>query len=157
MNEKSPNKKITALSVGVLVLLLIALFLCWAATKPQALENVKEISVTIAHSDDFIRELEHIYDPAVALARDPFVMTFETTAKTLPEALAPYELLEFVEQPNHAGGSAFVLSAADGEYAAQYRGYAWFCYYNGEPLKEPLHTLSLQDGDRFYFYTDSEY
>ncbi len=157
MNEASQNNKITLISLGILVVLLLAVFVCWAATGPQALESVKEISVTIAHSDDFIRELEHISTPEEVAARDPFVMEFETTARTFPEAIAPYGLMEFLQQTNDVGEPSLILSAADGEYADQYRGYAWFCYYNSDLLEEPLDTLLLEDGDKFYFYTDSEY
>lgn len=156
MNEASQNK-ITLISLGILVILLIAVFVCWAATGPRALESVKEISVTIAHSEDFIRELEHISTPEEVAARDPFVMEFETTAKTFPEAIADFGLMEFLVETNDMGEPVLVLSAADGEYADFYRGYAWFCYYNSEPLEEPLDSLLLEDGDKFYFYTDSEY
>ena len=157
MNDTSHNKKLTALSLGTVAVLLLALFLAWASTGPQALERVKEITVTVSHSDDFIRELEHVSDPVEVLARDPFVMEFETTAKTFPEAIAEYGLMEFLVETDAMGEPVLVLSAADGEYADHYRGYAWFCYYNGEFLEEPIGTLPIKDGDSFYFYTDSEY
>lgn len=151
------DRKNPILFAGILAVLLISVFVCWASTRPQALEDVKELTITVAHSDDFIRELEHTSDPLEVLARDPFVIEFETTARTLPEAIAPYGLLEFTEQTDDMGEPFLVISAADGEYADQYRGYAWFCYYNSELLEQSLHTLSIQDGDSFYFYTDSEY
>ena len=72
-------------------------------------------------------------------------------------SIAEYGLMEFLVETDAMGEPVLVLSAADGEYADHYRGYAWFCYYNGEPLEAPIGTLPIKDGDSFYFYTDSQY
>lgn len=154
MNPAADNKKITVLSIGILVVLAMAVFVCWAATQPQALEPVKEITVTVAHSDEFVLELESLYGPEAAEERDPYVLEFETTARDLITAVEPYGVLEFYEQADDTGEYIPVVGAADGEYAEIYYGYAWLCYYNSEPLEDPLHTLEIEDGDRFYFYLD---
>lgn len=156
MNETTERKKRSTVAFGILVVLLIAVFVCWASTQPQALEEVKELTVTVAHSDNFIQELEYMYAPDEAEARDPYILEFETTAKTLLEALEPYGLLELNEKTDELGERHAVVAAADGEYAEFYQGYVWYCYYNGELLEAPLEDLSIHDGDRFYFYTALE-
>ncbi len=156
MNPAADNKKITVISMGILAVLAIAVFVCWAATQPQALEPVKEITVTVAHSDDFLLELEALYGPELAEEHDPYVLEFETTARDLITAVEPYDVLEFYEQADDTGEYIPVAGAADGEFPDLYYGYVWLCYYNGEFLEEPLHTVELEDGDRFYFYLGPE-
>lgn len=150
------TKKTPILYAGILVVLLIAVFVCWASTQPQALEDVKEITVTVAHSENFLLELEYKFSPEEAHERDPYVLEFETTAKTLMEALEPYALLELLEETDEMGETVTVIHCADGEYVEDYRGYSWFCYRNSELLEEPLHDLPIEDGDTFYFCIASE-
>lgn len=142
MNPASDNKKITALSLGILAVLLIAVFVCWAATDPQALESVKEITVTVTHSEAFLAGDEEA---------EPFVLELETTAKTLGAALEPYELLELLEEPD-----GVYIAAADGEYADSWRGQAWVCFFGGDPLEDTVDVHPIEDGDAYYFYLITE-
>lgn len=145
------TKKTPILFAGILVVLLIAAFVCWAATGPQVLESVKELTITVAHSDNFLLELEHMYAPGDIGERDPYVLEFETTAKTLMEALKPYALLELREEINDMGEPVTVIACADEEYVDNHSGYAWVCYRNSELLEDPIVALPIEDGDSFYF------
>lgn len=151
MNSVSKEKKMTAIAIGILVVLAIALFLCWASTQPQALESVKEITITVAHSDDFVKDAEVSDSEEESDENDPFVLEFETTAKTLGEAVEGRNVLEFTQ-----GREQTVVAAADGEYADFYHNQYWLCYFDGEPLEEPLDTYPIEDGDSFYFYLITE-
>lgn len=150
----SNNKKITAVSLGILMTLLLAVFVCWASFQPQALESVKEITVTVNHSEDFIplsKNEDTWEDDEDAEDDEPFVLEIETTAKTLAAALEPYELLELLEEPD----SVFI-AAADGEYADYSRGQTWICYFEGKPLEDTVDVHPIQDGDSYYFYLITE-
>ena len=142
MNPATDRKKLTALSLGLLAVLLLAAFLCWAATDPQALESVKEITVTVTHSEEFLAGDEEA---------EPFEVTFETTARTLTAAMEDREELLFV--PDREG---MTLVTADGETADLYRNQRWVCYQSGELLEESLDEHELEDGDAYYFYLVTE-
>lgn len=153
MNESTQNRKITFLSLGILAVLLIACFVCWAATDPQALEPVKEITVKVAHSSGYLEELEYSSSPEEAAAHDPYILEFETTAKTFLEALEPHaSLLEFMEWTDETGETVSVIYSANGEILEPDWNYAWFCYRNGEEPVDSLYDLPIEDGDSFYFY-----
>lgn len=145
------NKKTRILFSGILVILLLAVFLCWASTQPQALEEVKELTITVAHTDAYIQELEQTYAPEEVEAHNPYILEFETTARTLMEALEPYALLELQEETDDMGEPVTVITRADEEYVDNYRGYAWVCYRNSELLEAPITELPIEDGDTFYF------
>lgn len=150
------TKKTPIIFAGILIILMLAAFLAWASTQPQALEDVKELKITVAHSEDFIQALEYLHSNEEAEARDPFVLELETTAKTLLEALEPYSLLEVLEEADSDDKVKSVIHCADGEYINAYQGSAWYCYRNGELLEESLFDLPIKDGDTFYFYIASE-
>ena len=150
----SNNKKITAVSLGILMTLLLAVFVCWASFQPQALESVKEITVTVNHSEDFIplsKNEDTWEDDEDAEDDEPFVLEIETTAKTLAAALEPYELLELLEEPE-----GVYIAAVDGEYANDDRGQAWICYTNGEKLEDTVDIHPIRDGEAYYFYLVTE-
>lgn len=138
MNPASENRKITAVSIGILAVLAIAIFVCWAAFQPQALEPVKEITVVVNHSDYF-----NGYDDSA----EPFTLTFETTAKTLADAFADRHELLFVHR-----SEGMEVGVADSEMADFQLGQYWLCYLDGEILEEPLSEHRLEDGDSYYFY-----
>lgn len=142
MNPASDNKKITVISVGILVVLALAVFVCWASFQPQALEPVKEITVTVTHSDAY-----NGYDEYA----EPFELTFETTAKTLADAFADRHELLFVHREDGA-----VVGVADGEMADFSRNQYWLCYLDGEVLEETFDRHEIEDGDSYYFYLASE-
>lgn len=147
----STKNKTPVLFAGILVILVIAIFLCWASTQPQALEDVKEITVTVAHSDAYVEEMERTYAPEEVEAHNPYILELETTAKTFIEALEPYALLELLEETDDMGEPVTVITRADEEYVDNYRGYAWVCYRNSELLEVPITELPIEDGDTFYF------
>ena len=153
MNPAYNSKKITAISVGILAVLLLAVFVCWASTQPQALESVKEITVTVVHSENFLplNEEDGAEDSEDEEDDGRLVLELKTTARTLAAALEPYELLELLEEPD-----GMYIAAADGEYADNWRGQAWICYTNGEALEDTVDVHTIRDGDAYYFYLVTE-
>ena len=142
MNPASDNKKITIISVGILVVLALAALVCWASFQPQALEPVKEITVTVTHSDSFLAGDDDA---------EPFELTFETTAKTLVDAFKDRHELLFVYRED-----GMALGVADGEMADFYHNQHWRCYLGGEVLEEPFDVHKLEDGNSYYFYLVTE-
>ena len=138
MNPATENKKITVISIGILVVLALAIFVCWASFRPQALEPVKEITVVVNHSDSF-----NGYDENA----EPFELTFETTAKTLADAFADRHELLFVYRED-----GMEVGVADGEMADFQLGQYWRCYLDGVILEKPLSEHRMEDGDAYYFY-----
>lgn len=138
MNPASENRKITIVSIGIFVVLALATFVCRASFKPQALEPVKEITVVVNHSDYY-----NGYDENA----EPFRLTFETTAKTLPDAFADRHELLFVYR-----AEGMEVGVADGEMADFQLGQYWRCYLDGEILEKPLSEHRMEDGDTYYFY-----
>ena len=138
MNPATENKKITIVSIGILVVLALATFVCWASFKPQALEPVKEITVVVNHSDYY-----NGYDENA----EPFRLTFETTAKTLPDAFSDRHELLFVHRLE-----GMEVGVADSEMADFQLGQYWLCYLDGEILEKPLSEHRMEDGDSYYFY-----
>lgn len=151
MNPVSKQKKLTTIGIGILAVLAISLFLCWASTQPQALESVKDITITVTHSENFVQVAEISDNEDNAGETGPFVLEFETTAKTLGQAVEGRNVLEFA-----LDGDQTVVAAADGEYANYYYNQYWLCYFDGERLEEPLDTYPIEDGDSFYFYLITE-
>jgi len=142
MNPASENKKITAVSIGILVVLSLAIFACWASFKPQALEPVKEITVVVNHSDTFVG-----YDELA----EPFEVSLETTAKTLTDAFRDrHELLFLWRQ------EGVVVGSAHGEMADFYHNQAWICYLDSERLEESFDVHRIEDGNTYYFYLVTE-
>lgn len=142
MNPASDNRKITIISVGILIVLALAALVCWASFQPQALEPVKEITVTVTHSEEYLAGDEEA---------EPFELTFETTAKTLVDAFQDrYELL-FVSLQD-----GMVLGVADGEMADFSQNQNWLCYLDGEILEESFDVHEIEDGNCYYFYLVSE-
>lgn len=138
MNPATENKKITIVSIGIFVVLALAVFVCWASFRPQALEPVKEITVKVTHSDSYNGYEENV---------PPFELTFETTAKTLPDAFADRHELLFVHREN-----GMEVGVADSEMADFQLGQYWRCYLDGEILEKPLSEHRMEDGDVYYFY-----
>ena len=133
------NKK-TVIALGIVGALLLAVFVCWASTGPQALESVKELTVTVTHSDAYLQ--------ALALEEDePLELTFRTTAKTLALALA--ERPEFTLAQTDEGAE---LAAADGGAADPLLNLRWVCYFDSKALDTPLDGQTITDGDKYYFY-----
>lgn len=142
MNPASDNKKINIISVGILVVLALAALVCWASFQPQALEPVKEITVTVNHSDAYLAGDEDA---------EPFELTFETTAKTLADAFEGRHELLFVYRQD-----GMVLGSADGEMADFYHNQYWRCYLDGEVLEETFDVHEIEDGNSYYFYLVTE-
>jgi len=150
MNSSTDKKKLPIILLGIWIVLGISLFVCWASTQPQALEEVKEITIVVNHSEDYLAELASMSedeDPESTLE-----FTFETTRKTLGEAVDGMEILKFAN-----GSEQIIVAAADGEYADFDRGEYWLCYYDNEAMEKPLDTYPIEDGDAFRFYLMTEY
>lgn len=150
------NNKIPILFLGIAVILLLSLFLAWASTRPPMLEDVKDLTVTVVHSDYFLEEMEAFVLPGELEEHDPFELELETNARTFGDALAPCGVFEFLYTTDEEGEPLTVLDGADGEYAGLYDGFVWRCYRNGELLEEPLDSLKIEDGDSFYFRIEEE-
>lgn len=154
MNPVSPNKKITVISLGILLVLALAVFLCWASLRPQALEPVKEITLVVTHSDSYLET--RATEPGDAEA-DPAednttaTLTIRTTARTLVDAFQERNELLFVARED-----GIVLGSANGEIADFYHNQSWICYQNSAILEEPLDEHRIQDGDTYYFYLVTE-
>lgn len=162
MNPASPNKKITVISLGILLVLALAVFLCWASLRPQALEPVKEITLVVTHSDSYLETLAAEQDDTNAAdpaEDDPeedddgttATLTIRTTARTLVDAFQERHELLFVARED-----GIVLGSADGEIADFYHNQSWICYQNSAILEEPLDEHRIQDGDTYYFYLVTE-
>ena len=169
MNPASPNKKITVISLGILLVLALAVFLCWASLRPQALEPVKEITLVVTHSDSYLETLaaeqydtnaaapaeddpeEAEDDPEEAEDNTTATLTIRTTARTLVDAFQERNELLFVARED-----GIVLGSADGEIADFYHNQSWICYQNSAILEEPLDEHRIQDGDTYYFYLVTE-
>ena len=131
MSSMSKQKKTTIILAAVVVVLVIAALVCWASFRPQALEGVKEISVTITHSDGTTRTEE-----------------FETTAQYLADALEPYELLEGEDSEY-----GLFVTSVDGEYADSAEGVYWMFDVNGAMGEYGVDSQPVADGDVYSFYT----
>lgn len=142
MNPASENKKINLISIGILVVLVLAIFVCWASFQPQALEPVKEITVVVNHSDAFLG-----YDELA----EPFEISLETTAKTLTDAFRDRHELLFLWREE-----GVVLGSADREMADFYQNQAWVCYLDGEILEDTFDVHRIEDGNTYYFYLVTE-
>ncbi len=131
MSSMSKQKKTTIIVAAIAVVLVIAALVCWASFRPKALEGVKEISVTITHTDGTVR------------AED-----IETTAQYLSEALEPYDLLEGEDTEY-----GLFVKTVDGEYADDTEGTYWMFDVNGAMGEYGVDTQPVADGDAYSFYT----
>ena len=131
MSSMSKQKKTTIILVAVAVLLIIAALVCWASFRPKALEGVKEITVTVTHTDGSTRTEE-----------------IETTAQYLAEALEPYALLEGEETEY-----GLFVKTVDGEYADDTQSTYWMFDVNGAMGEYGVDTQPIADGDTYAFYT----
>ena len=131
MSSMSKQKKTTIIAIAIVVFLVIAALVCWASFRPQALEGVKDITVTITHTDGTTRTEE-----------------IETTAQYLAEALEPYDLLEGEDSE-----FGLFVKTVDGEYADDAEGVYWMFNVNGAMGEYGVDTQPVADGDTYDFYT----
>ena len=131
MSSMSKQKKTTIIAIAIVVVLVIAALVCWASFRPQALEGVKDITVTITHTDGTTRTEE-----------------IETTAQYLAEALEPYDLLEGEDSE-----FGLFVKTVDGEYADDAEGVYWMFNVNGAMGEYGVDTQPVADGDTYDFYT----
>ena len=127
----SKQKKTTIIAIAVVVVLVIVALVCWASFRPQALEGVKEISVTVTHSDGSARTED-----------------FETTAQYLADALEGH--IEIEGEDSEYG---LFVKTVDGEYADDTQGTYWMFDVNGAMGEYGVDTQPVADGDVYSFYT----
>ena len=131
MSSMSKQKKTTIIAVAVVVVLIIAALVCWASFRPQALEGVKKISVTVTHTDGSARTEE-----------------FETTAQFLSEALDGH-----IEIDGDESEYGLFVKTVDGEFADDSQGVYWMFDVNGAMGEYGVDTQPVADGDAYSFYT----
>ena len=127
----SKQKKTTIITIAVVVVLVTAFIVCWASFRPQALEGVKEISVTVTHTDGSTRTED-----------------FETTAQYLADALEGH--IEIEGEDSEYG---LFVKTVDGEYADDTQGTYWMFDVNGAMGEYGVDTQPVADGDVYSFYT----
>ena len=127
----SKQKKTTIIAIAVVVVLVIVALVCWASFRPQALEGVKEISVTVTHTDGSARTED-----------------FETTAQYLADALEGH--IEIEGEDSEYG---LFVKTVDGEYADDTQGTYWMFDVNGAMGEYGVDTQPVADGDVYNFYT----
>lgn len=131
MSSMSKQKKTTIISIAVVVALVIIALVCWASFRPQALEGVKNITVTVAHSNGTTRTEE-----------------FETTAQYLADAL-----VDHIEIDGEESEFGLFVKTVDGEYADDAQGVYWMFDVNGAMGEYGVDTQPVADGDVYSFYT----
>ena len=134
MSSMTKQKKINIMSAAVAVVLVITALVCWAAFRPQALEGVKNITVTVMHSNGTTRDEK-----------------IDTTAKYLADAIADYIDI-YGEYPEEDEG--LFVYVVDGEFADPSRGCYWMLNVNGEPAKYTVNTQPVVDDYIYTFYTE---
>ena len=133
MSSMSKQKKINIMSAAVAIALIIIALVCWAAFRPQALEGVKNISVTVMHANGDTRTEE-----------------IDTTAKYLADALV--DCIDIYGEYTEDDG--LFIYVVDGEYADPSRGYYWKLNVNGELSKYTVDYQPVVDDYIYTFYTD---
>ncbi len=129
MSTASTQKKTRIISAGIAVVLLIAVFVCWASTKPMALEGVKTITIVVNHSNG-----------------STLTETFETTARVLFEALIDHVDIVGVETD-----FGLFVTTVDGEYFDGSDGTYWALYINEEKAEYGVDAQPIANGDVFCF------
>ena len=127
----SKQKKTTIVSIAVAVALVIIALVCWASFRPQALEGVKYIYVTVNHTNGLIHTEE-----------------FETTGQYLADAL-----VDHIEIDGEETEFGLFVKTVDGEYADDSAGVYWMFDVNGVTGEYGVDTQPVADGDVYYFYT----
>ena len=126
----NPAAKRVPVMAGIIAVLLLAALVCWASLKPRALENVKEITVSVVHSDGYIR-----------------TETYETTAPFFFDALNPLHLFGLEWRENN-----ILLPTVDGESVEDPENEIWVYSVNGHYSELPMEEQPVEDGDKFVFY-----
>ena len=122
------NKKlIIGLAIGLIVL--IAAFAgVYIATRPEANEGAKNISVTVVYKDKTDKEFK-----------------INTDAKYLSDALLEEKI---VTEEEHNGEGMYTV--IDGEKADYSVDQSWWCVTkDGEMTNEGMDTLVIADGDKY--------
>ena len=111
MSTMSKQKKISVISYALAAFFLIVILVCWASSRPQVLEGVKNITVTVMHANG-----------------DTLTEEIDTTAKYLSEAMLDH--IDFYGV--YLEDEGLFITIVDGEYADPSRGYRWIVNVNGE-------------------------
>ena len=131
MSSMSKQRKTTIITIAIVAVLVIAALVCWASFRPQALEGVKQISVTVTHTDGSVRE-----------------EAFETTAQVLADALEGH-----IEIDGEDSEYGLFVKTVDGEYADDTQGVYWMFDVNGAMGEYGVDSQPVADGDAYSFYT----
>lgn len=130
MSHTSQPNKIPVILVGAVLTVLLAALVCWASFRPMALEDIRDITVNVTHSDGGVATLE--------------MTTIEDTLWDIPEF---HDLVETDE-----GGYGLYITVMDGEAANTDAGQYWRYDLNGEWTDYAPETQVITDGDVFDFY-----
>jgi len=121
---KSKKMIIAVVALVVVVGLMLGVYF---ATRSQAQQGTKEITVTVVHRDGTEK-----------------VLTFRTDAEHLGDALVEQKLLT----PDAAETGMF--DTVDGETAVWSDNESWWALYQGDTFAtEGVNTLTIADGDTF--------
>ena len=116
---------------AALLVLLMALLLCWASFHPRALEPVKELTVRVNQPDGTISST-----------------VFETNAHTLRDALEGNVTLELTNDSRYG----WLLYGVNGSYADTSANTAWTWLVNGSVPGAGMKDFAVSDGDVIDFY-----
>lgn len=128
----SENKKIHIVHLGAILVILLAVFVCWAAFRPHALDSVKELTITVT-------------DPEGNTTSS----LFKTTETNLYEALRDHIYLESISDPQYG----LVIYGVNGIYADPAENIAWTWTVNGASPDSAMDEYSISDGDVIAFFT----
>ena len=131
MNGTPKQKKTTIIAVAVLVVLIAAAHICWSAFRLRAQEGVKEISVTVTHTDGSTRTED-----------------FKTDAEYLSDALDGH-----IEIDGEDSEYGLFVKTVDGEFADDSQGVYWMFDVNGAMGEYGVDSQPVADGDVYSFYT----
>ena len=131
MRSMSRQKKTTVIVIAVAVVLVLAAIVCWVSFRPQALEGVKDITVTVTHTDGAVVTEE-----------------FRTDEEYLADALEGHISIEGEDSEY-----GLFIKTVDGEYADDTAGTYWMFNVNGAMGEYGVDTQPVADGDTYEFYT----
>ncbi len=126
----SKQKKSNIVLLCAAIVLAIAIFICWASTKPLALESAKSLTVNVIHSDGVI-----VSYPV------------NTTGRYLTDALRSCDFA-VIEDTDYGPW----IAELDGETADWTEGRFWAFTVNGEKPEELAGEFAIQNEDVIDLY-----
>ena len=162
MKSATNESKRKIVMIGVVVILAMAVFVCWAAFRPSMLRTVKEITVTVLHGDGTtsettFRTLEDTLGDV--LMEDGFIEieTYEPNTSQYNPGYDPYEynteLSDSEDSESDTPESNTYISVADGEACDISQGQIWLYMIGGKaPEEYDVMTQKIADQDIITLY-----